>query len=372
MIRRQSAIQSAICNLRSEMFVASLYIIACTARNRIRLRLRRLREPRYLFGAIAGVAYFYFTFFARIRAGRGRRGGRTSSPPPDVFAAFVAAGPPAAGFMLMLLTALLSLLPMTSSLLVFSEAEIQFLFPAPVTRRQLLLHRMLRSQLGILFGILIFSIVMPAGSGFTRLRTGLAMWLLFATGKVYFAGLALAKTRFASASPQARRLAWAPIVVLVVALSIAVGALGRAFAGVPVADAQDALNRFSQVVANPLVRIALFPFVALARPFFAPWPGPFLLALLPALAVLLAVALWVVRTDEGFEEAASEASARQAAARQARAMPSPTGRAVGWTLGLDGSTEGFFLWKNATQVLRATTSLSMLRYLVPVVIIIVS
>jgi hypothetical protein len=120
------------------------------------------------------------------------------------------------------------------------------------------------------------------------------------------------------------------------------------------------------------VRIALFPFVALTRPFFAPWPQPFLLALLPALAVLAAVALWVVRTDEGFEEAASEASARQAAARQARQMPLPSGRAVGWTLGLTGSTEGLFLWKNATQVLRATTSLALLRYLVPVLIIIVS
>jgi len=36
------------------MLFASLYIIVCSARNRLRVRLRRLREPRYLFGAIAG------------------------------------------------------------------------------------------------------------------------------------------------------------------------------------------------------------------------------------------------------------------------------------------------------------------------------
>src|SRR5213594_253385 len=36
------------------MLSASLYIIFCSARNRIRVRLRRLREPQYLFGAIAG------------------------------------------------------------------------------------------------------------------------------------------------------------------------------------------------------------------------------------------------------------------------------------------------------------------------------
>jgi hypothetical protein len=272
----------------------------------------------------------------------------------------------------MVLTALLTVLPMTSSLLVFSEAEMQFLFPAPVTRRQLLLHRMLRSQLGILFGIVIFSIFVPSSSGFTRLRTGLAMWLLFATGKIYFAGIALAKSRFNSATPSARRLAWAPVVLLVMAIVIAGAVLGRAFTGSPVANVQDALARFSQVAANPLVRIALFPFVALVQPFFAPSPGVFLLALLPALAVLAAVAIWVVRTDEGFEEAVSEASARQAAAQKARVMPAPSARAVGWTLGLTGSTEGLFFWKNGLHVLRGTTGLALLRLAVPIVIIVVS
>src|SRR5262245_21140567 len=133
------------------IFSASLYIIICSARNRIRVRLRRLREPRYLLGAIAGAAYFYFAFFSRMRAGRASRRRRAASPPPDVLAALTAAGPAAAGLLLMVLTTVGSALPVTSSLLVFSDAEIQFLFPAPVSRRQLLLHRILRSQLGILF-----------------------------------------------------------------------------------------------------------------------------------------------------------------------------------------------------------------------------
>ena len=30
----------------------------------MRVRLRRLREPRYLIGAIVGAAYLYFSFFA--------------------------------------------------------------------------------------------------------------------------------------------------------------------------------------------------------------------------------------------------------------------------------------------------------------------
>ena len=350
------------------MLSASLYIIVCSAKNRIRMRLRRLREPRYLFGAIAGVAYFYFTFFARIRGGRGRRSGRGLDPSVNAFTAAAAAGPAAAGLALMVVTAVLSLVPMTSSLLVFPEAEIQFLFPAPVSRRQLLLHRMLRSQLGILFFIVVFSLFVPSSAAFLRLRTGLAMWILFATGKIYFAGIGLAKSRLTSASGPARRLAWAPVALLVAALGLAATALARAFLGRPVTGVQDALTRFSDAAATPPMRVALLPFVALARPFFAPWPWPFALSLVPALAVLAVVTLWVIRTDEGFEEAASQASARSAAARQARMAPAPSARVAGWTLALTGSTEGVFMWKNALQVLRATSGVALIRYFVPLAV----
>jgi len=62
------------------MFSASLYIIVCSFRNRARVRLQRLRQPRYFVGAIAGAAYLYFSFFARFRASRSsvarRSGGR--------------------------------------------------------------------------------------------------------------------------------------------------------------------------------------------------------------------------------------------------------------------------------------------------------
>jgi hypothetical protein len=66
------------------MFGASVYIIICSARNRLRVRLRRLREPRYLIGAIVGAAYSYFSFFARFRTranvSRRQRWGRVRQP----------------------------------------------------------------------------------------------------------------------------------------------------------------------------------------------------------------------------------------------------------------------------------------------------
>ena len=81
------------------MFSASLYIITHSARNRLRLRLRRLREPRYLIGAVAGAAYFYFTVFARLSGRRSlaRRRGGASGAPEALLSAVRAAAPSAVG-----------------------------------------------------------------------------------------------------------------------------------------------------------------------------------------------------------------------------------------------------------------------------------
>ena len=42
------------------MVLATLYIMWCSAKNRFHRRLRRLREPRYLIGALVGGAYLFF------------------------------------------------------------------------------------------------------------------------------------------------------------------------------------------------------------------------------------------------------------------------------------------------------------------------
>jgi hypothetical protein len=52
--------------------------------------------------------------------------------------------------------------------------------------------------------------------------------------------------------------------------------------------------------------------------------------------------------------------------------PALSARATAWTLALTGPTEGLFMWKNALQVLRASTGVALFRYLVPLVIVIAS
>ena len=119
----------------------------------------------------------------------------------------LAAAPAFAGLALLVVSALSWVVPVSSGLLDFSEAETQFLFPAPVSRRQLLVHRIMRSQIGLLFSSIIVAVVAPSMAGAARVRVSIAMWFVLLTSKLYFTGLTLARTQLVSESPRARRAA---------------------------------------------------------------------------------------------------------------------------------------------------------------------
>lgn len=57
------------------MINAFLYLQFTTVRNSVVQRFRRLQQPKYLFGALAGGAYFYFFFFRKILDGPTRGSG---------------------------------------------------------------------------------------------------------------------------------------------------------------------------------------------------------------------------------------------------------------------------------------------------------
>jgi hypothetical protein len=346
------------------MFRASIYIVVCSARNRLRQRLRRLREPRYLLGAIAGALYLYFSVFARMWSSErsaARRRSRGAPQTPAALTALLASGPALTGLLLLLTTAVSWIMPFDSGLLDFSDSEVAFLFPAPVSRRQLLIHRLMRSQLGLLFGSIIAGVAVPSASGgYGRLRLGVAMWMLLVTGKVYFTGISLARARLASASAHARRVAWLPVAVLIGALAIVGTPLTRAFMRAPVTDINDALERLGAVSLMPLPHIVLWPFMTVARPFFAPWPGPYLAALGWSALVLVATVGWVLMSDEAFQDAAAEAVEKNAAAKTAQ-IPRFSARATGLSLALTGRPELAFAWKGAQQTMRIVDRRSLAR-----------
>jgi len=344
------------------MLSASLYIIVCSARNRVRARLRRLREPRYLLGAVAGAAYLYFSFFSRMRganraAERRRRGAPAS---PAAMQLLYASGPALAGILMLAATIVSWLMPFDSGLLDFSEAEIQFLFPAPVARSHLLVHRMLRSQLGMLFASIVVAAVSPLG-GVRRLQIALGMWLVMAITKVYFTGISLSRARLASASAHARRVAWMPVGVLIAAIAIVGAALARAWVASPPAGFREWMLLIGGISMTGASRFVLWPFIAVARPLFAEWPGPFLRALAEAAIVLAAVAAWVLASDDAFQDAAAEVAAKKEGGQAAAKGAAFKARATGLHLDLAGRPELAFAWKAAQQTFRLVDRRSLAR-----------
>jgi hypothetical protein len=334
-------------------------------RNRLNRRLRRLREPRYLLGGIVGVLYFYFAVVARMVGSRIDPGRRRGSPPPEVvLPALFTLGPALSGVALLGVAAVCWILPLDASLLAFSDAEVQFLLPAPISRRQLLVHRLMRSQLGLLFAALIPAILFPSASMWMRMRTAAAMWVLLVAGKIYFNGVAAARAHLRSASVQARRAALAPAVLVLAATCVVGGALMRAFAVRGVGGQDEALTRIVEATTNGAARVVLSPFVALARPLFAESFWLFAASLPYAVAVLAVAVAWVLRSDEAFQTDVTQVVARQNETR-AQAGPVLRLRATGWLLPLSGKTETLFFWKNGMLTLRSTSSVMLLRYAVP-------
>ncbi len=357
------------------MIAASLYIVVCSARNRLRRRLKRLREPRYLIGSLVGALYLYLAIFGRAR---GRSAGSAAqrravarSGVAAINAALLAAAPALGGLALLALSVVAWVVPFDSGLLDFSDAETDILFPAPITRRQLLVHRLLRSQLGILFASVIVSFVSLTSTGWMRVRMSIALWVVFVTMRVYFTIVSLTRNRVAAAGGLKRIVALTPALIVTGVAAVVSGALAGTFLRRPATSVPEALARVSAVALSGVPGIALAPFVALARPVFAPTPGLFVRALGGALAVGTVMVAWMLRLDEAVQEAAAAASTRRAQKAQLRHVAVMRARTAGLPLATAGRPEPALFWKNGVQTLRLT-GLTLVRILIATVAIVIA
>ena len=113
-----------------------VYLTVCSIRNSARVRLRRLRQPRYLVITLGFVLYV-----GSLMLGRPASGAMGFFSVEGARAHLIAAG---------VATVLLSsawVLP-AGAALGFTSAEVQFLFSAPITRRQLIGYKVCRLLLG--------------------------------------------------------------------------------------------------------------------------------------------------------------------------------------------------------------------------------
>jgi hypothetical protein len=334
---------------------ASFYIAWCSAKNRALVRLRRLREPRYLLGAIAGGAYLYFAVFARgrrpgVRLNRGP-GGPGRSPADAFPPQFQVLGTSLGGLAVMVMAALVWVLPAKSGLLEFSQAETAFLFTAPVSRRQLLVHRLVRSQISVLIASLFIAMFATPFSGVGRVRLALGMWALLVTMRIYYAAVTLTRARLGSPVLAVRAVAWLPIGALLAGLAIVGTGVARQLAQ-PAASFSDVMVQLARVTATGLPHAVLWPFVAILRPPFAQSPAAFGTTLFFSLLVLLAVTVWLLASASQLD-AVLEQGAEFRVEKTKPARPGQRPRTAGLRLAPTGRPDVAFIWKNATQTIRA-------------------
>src|SRR5437867_13078455 len=133
---------------------ALLYLQFHSFINRQKARLKRLKRPKYLIGGIVGGLYFYFYFF-RFIFGVGRRPRVSFQLSGDYLQIAEAVG----ALVLLVIVLMAWIPPHSRAALTFTEPEINFLFPAPISRRTLVHFKLLKSQIAILFTTLLLTLI---------------------------------------------------------------------------------------------------------------------------------------------------------------------------------------------------------------------
>ncbi|MDE3068904.1 MAG: hypothetical protein KGJ60_15330 [Verrucomicrobiota bacterium] len=356
------------------MIAALLYLQGHTFRNRLVSRFKRLKQPKYLVGAVVGGLYFYFYFVRYLFQLPGRRpaAGLAVSPGHLLLLELLGA------FALFVVVLLAWLVPRERGALTFTEAEVAFLFPAPITRRNLIHYKLARSQLRIFFGTLLLTLISRRFGGNLWIHA-LGWWLILSTLNLHLLGASFARTLLLDRgiSNRLRRL-----LVLGVAGVAAAGIWVWARRTIPawnpayLADVDSAADYLQRLLTAGPALYLLYPFRLVVRPFLAPDAPAFLAALAPALLLFLLHYLWVIYSDVAFEEASLDASqklaARIAAARAGnwpQAKANQKARRPWFKLAAGGPPATAFLWKNLIGVGQVFSSRLGVSVLVVVVVL---
>jgi len=319
------------------------YLAARSTRNRLVRQLRRLRTPRYALALLLGLAYLWFVG-VRQRPASGPTGVR-----PETLELLAAAGVTAVLLWTWIFGA-------DRRALAFSRAEVTWLFPAPVTRRQLIQYKLLRGQFVILFNVFLWTFLLSRGwAGTGPWRRAGAIWILLTTLALHRLGVALLRSSLLEHGRTAiRARAVTLILVGIVAIAVLVDVLqaAPALGGAWDLGLEEFLAAAHDVAVRPVTAALLLPGRLLVRPMLAPSWAEWGRAILPATAILMAHYVWVIRSDAAFEEsAAAVALARHRAGRRTGRTPRFTARPIP-RLAPAGWPAGALLWKNLASVVR--------------------
>jgi len=344
------------------MVGAFLYLTVYSFKNRLRRRLQRLREPKYVIGLLVGLAYFYVVFFRR-------SGHRTSPADVPAIAAMAAPLQFLASLFLMGIAVAAWLWPAGRPPLPFTRADVQFLFTAPVTRRQLVHYMLWRSQIAILFGSAIATFFMRPGSlaGGWTLMAGI--WVVLMTVRLHLVGVALRRLSLVAHGARGLTRQWLPLAVVLGGSGVLLATLVRAWPALGgMAGGGEVFAELQQLAGEGAAAVVFWPFLALVRLPAAASTGAFLAALPAALALLALNYVWVLQSDAAFEEASADHAEQQASRRQGPRAAVKGASATPFTLAPDGPPEAAILWKNLILVGRYVSWRTALR-LLPLIVV---
>lgn len=324
-----------------------------TTYHRLRSQIAKVRNPRYLVAVLIGALYIYWILFSNTR-----EEGRPFARMLD-FEAIL----PVLSALILVYTARWWIFGADRSTLAFAAAEIQFLFPAPVSRRSLIHAKLVRTQFAILLNTLIFTILFRSGGGSGEgWRRGVALWIGFSVVSLHRLGASLVRAN----AIEHTRTGWKRSVGSIAVFGALLGAVVWGLVSqLPVIRAAipDGFGAVGSAVVNalqqPLPAAALWPVRVVLAPIFAPDTATWLAALPFAVAVLLVNYIWVVRLDASFEEAAIVATQYRAEriqrfrSSQGLSSRSKKGK-VSWipSLSLRGVPAVAVAWKNVAAAIR--------------------
>src|SRR5262245_46049743 len=120
------------------MTPALRYLLGRSFANGVRTRLKRLAQPKYFLAAVIGGAYFYFYFYKFLFGG-----GMGGASKINAIGLSPASCTLVGAALLLIATLLFSwIVPGSRAAITFTEAEIAFLFPAPISRRLLVVYKL--------------------------------------------------------------------------------------------------------------------------------------------------------------------------------------------------------------------------------------
>jgi len=342
-----------------------LDLILLSVRGRLLRRARLLRQPRYLIAFLAGLAYFALVLSPRLFGG-----GSSSRHGPQIAVQYDDAFHLGLGLVLATVVTFVWILASSRPALRLNETEIDFLLPAPVPRRQIILYSLLRQQPGIITSVLVIYLVRGGRSGGGTLAGAFGLWALLTLADLHLKGISLWKARLKELPPRAAWLRRAAAVTLAAAwwVPVLIG-LSAAWQAARPSTFQADPGAFAlalvRSVEGGLAGKLLAPLAWLTRPM-AGTPGVMVPSSLGFALLLVVVALhtvWVVHSRASFEEATLERARRESARKglsrqvlRARGRASAGRHREPFRLSPAGRPEVAILWKNL--MLRGRTPLS--------------